>query len=625
MNRVRSKDARRGRGASSTVPRETRVARAADPSDRAPSTPPAPGKRPGWTWLVTGPLALIALLAACRGALLGVPVTDDYTFLAALRFHPLDLLGPMGSPLYWRPLSRQIYFWALGPLLVTRPWIAVALHLVLLLALFLVLDRIARRFLDPPLAAVVAIFPLLGEPTRVLLAWPSGGEYLLAMLGVALATHEALAGRRWTAALAALAAILSHEAATLILFLLPSIAWLRTRRAREAMMWTAISGALASVSILGHAAARARGMSLPVSGAGFSWRLWPALIARALAAQLDLEELSGLPRAILIAAWITIAVAAVFLATRRDARARLARWKHVLIGAALWFVLAVAPLTALLPDWNGWRTVFPALGLALALIGTLALIAPPLAVAATGLRLIGLCLAPLAPVLIAGDPPASSSQMSFVRLARLERAVESTRRALLARHARLEPHADVRYWGLPQLCEYGFEGSKAVRVWYRDSTIQWTGFGGDSGLTSRIDALVTYDENDPWPARVVEPEALRLLRDGRAALLGHRLAESDSLLTLARRISPTRGLMPYTLLISSAYAAYQGKDYARADSLARAALDVHKETPDFWALEARIAIARDDPRAAAMAVQRCLRLDPSHADGRRIASMIGER
>src|SRR5204863_5506824 len=69
--------------------------------EAAPS--PAPDSRAALSdraWLLAGPLALVMLLLACRGAPLGVPVADDYTFLYTLRFqHPLDLFSPMGSPL----------------------------------------------------------------------------------------------------------------------------------------------------------------------------------------------------------------------------------------------------------------------------------------------------------------------------------------------------------------------------------------------------------------------------------------------------------------------------------------------------------------------------------------------
>jgi uncharacterized protein HemY len=138
--------------------------------------------------------------------------------------------------------------------------------------------------------------------------------------------------------------------------------------------------------------------------------------------------------------------------------------------------------------------------------------------------------------------------------------------------------------------------------------------------------VVGYTDNQPWPARVVEPEALRLLRDGRSALLAHRFTASDSLLDLASRAEPPgRGPMQATIVMARAYAAYYLDQYPRADSLARAAVDLASESPDYWALEARLAMARNDAGAAAHAIQRCLALDPTHTDGLRLARRIGVR
>src|SRR5262245_32577564 len=96
-------------------------------------------------WPVLGLLSLVPLLWACRGAPLGTPVADDYFFLAALNFQPLDPLNSMGVAYYWRPLSRQLYFGCLGPILISAPWAVVLLHLALLLGIFLLLYRTLRH------------------------------------------------------------------------------------------------------------------------------------------------------------------------------------------------------------------------------------------------------------------------------------------------------------------------------------------------------------------------------------------------------------------------------------------------------------------------------------------------
>src|SRR5437870_2914566 len=175
---------------------------------RSPATKPAAGgggpRVPDGAWLLAVPLALVALLVACRGAPLGTAVADDYSFLARLAFQkPLDPFDSMGATYYWRPLSRQLYFSLVGPWLLAAPWGDALLHALLLGAIGVLVFRIARRDLAPPVAAAMAAGVVITEPARVLLGWPSGAQHLLAALFALLAVHEMQARRLPTAALAA--------------------------------------------------------------------------------------------------------------------------------------------------------------------------------------------------------------------------------------------------------------------------------------------------------------------------------------------------------------------------------------------------------------------------------------
>src|SRR5258706_13393396 len=75
-------------------------------------------------------LACAALLAwSCRGALSGIPLADDFAFLERIRFQrPLDFFDSMGAAYYWRPISRQLYFLLMSPLLLSQPRWAAAIH-----------------------------------------------------------------------------------------------------------------------------------------------------------------------------------------------------------------------------------------------------------------------------------------------------------------------------------------------------------------------------------------------------------------------------------------------------------------------------------------------------------------
>src|SRR5262245_32027229 len=133
-------------------------------------------------WLAIGAISILVLFWACRGALFGVPVADDYDFLYWYRFHPFTLFDSMGAPYYWRPLGRQIYFALVYPVIFSAPWLISALHGLLLLATGWFVYRIARRFLSPGLAVAAAVVPLLAEPARSLVIWPTSAQYVLAMV-----------------------------------------------------------------------------------------------------------------------------------------------------------------------------------------------------------------------------------------------------------------------------------------------------------------------------------------------------------------------------------------------------------------------------------------------------------
>ena len=269
------------------------------------------------------------LLRACRGALLGSPVADDFAFLYRIAFqHPLDLLDSMGATFYWRPMSRQLYFSLVGGAVLARPWVASAVNAALLLALGALLYRIARRGMAPPVAATIALFPLLAEPARALLAWPSGAQHLLAAVGAALALHEALAGRRVTAAAAALAGVLSHESAALVLPGLPLVAWFRTRDRRETALWAGAAAAVAALWMAGYAIARHHGVAMPprVGGLSLIGRL-PRLLLLALTATLNLEEApSDVYLTVVLGTLALIAIAVVLIVRGHRCGPRRRRW-----------------------------------------------------------------------------------------------------------------------------------------------------------------------------------------------------------------------------------------------------------------------------------------------------------
>lgn len=513
--------------------------------------------------------ALLAVFWSCRGAPLGTPAADDYTFLSTLLEQPLDFLGPMGSPVYWRPVSRQLYFLLLGPGMVEHPVRAVVLHVVLLVLLFAVLYRIARRGFSPANATAIAAFPLTAEPVRVLLGWPTGGEYLLAALGSALAIHETLANRRVTGAIAAGFAMASHEAAILLLPAMVGIVLVRTRSVRHALPWIAIACGLGVLFVIGHALARSHGMGLP-SDAHHGVVPWAALAEvgrRGLTAQIVGEDVRAPWSAFFLACWIAWGVW-VLAGVRHIGRLAIARAVPMVIGGAAWFAIGLVPSAFVFPDWNGWRTFYPSLGLGFAAVAACGSIAPPVAPALIGLRLLQLFLAAPAPAVVEAHPEPTRSDLSFHRLVRLQRTVESTRRALLRRYPSLPHGARVRYWRIPALTEYGFQGPRAARVWYHDGDLSWETFDGDPSHAIGIDAFVEYDVPRASPAEVIEPHAIRGFADGLAALEQERWNAADALFADASRAQTRHsGPLLSSLAHQRALLAVRSGAWARAESL----------------------------------------------------------
>ena len=555
-----------------------------------------------------------------------MPVADDYLFLSHLAFEsPLDFFSPMGAAYYWRPVSRQLYFMLVGPWLLRAPWLASLLAALLLLALYAVLYRLARRRFDAPVAAALACFPLLAEPARIFLVWPSAAQHLLGALFAALAIERAAAGSLFTSSAAALLALLSNEAAFVVLPALPFVTWFRTRSGGKLARWSAGTLAVAALWGAGYAVARTHGAGLPPgAGAGLhAGPLW-AVLVQAFVSQLGYEGLAPALRSPLLALCGLLAVAALALSLRVEARRRIVRTAPALLGGLVWFAAGVTPLALLLPDWNAWRTTVASLGLGFSLTGWLALVSPPLAGTLVALRLAALLFAHPAPAVVTGEPVPTVSGLSLAQITRLQRVVESTRRELIPVIATLPPGGVVRYWQMPFLAEVGFSGDDALHVWARDTTLAWRRFGGAGGRYGRTDALVEYELTRAWPAVRITPEARRLYFAAYDATLSQQSAVADSCLEAARRAQHQDAPAFFGILAQNqAQIAIARHQYARCESLNQVALQFGGETSTYWSVAALLAVLHGDLPSARKDIRRCLALDPRDPDGLRLARDLG--
>ncbi|HYM81802.1 MAG TPA: hypothetical protein VEY91_10400 [Candidatus Limnocylindria bacterium] len=168
-------------------------------------------------WAVLGLILAAALLLHARAV--GVPFfADDYLFLDQARNHSLgDVLtqrDPIGN--FFRPVSRQLFFWVLARSTQESPYVFHGVNVALFLTSLWLLFILARRLAGPVAAAAATAFLALHYAADVPIRWASGSQDLLALtFGLAtLVLH--LAGQRILAALTLLLALLSKETVALL-------------------------------------------------------------------------------------------------------------------------------------------------------------------------------------------------------------------------------------------------------------------------------------------------------------------------------------------------------------------------------------------------------------------------
>ena len=227
-------------------------------------------------------------------------------------------------------------------------------------------------------------------------------------------------------------------------------------------------------------------------------------------------------------------------------------------------------------------------------------VSPRLAGAAVALRFVPLLIAPLAPITVTKVPPQNGSHVSFQQLTRLQRIVSATRRAMLAGVPSLPRGGRICYWELPRLSEFAFQGSRALQVWYGDSTLTWEGFGGAGGLTRHFDAGIEIRYDEPVLAAVVPGPAIASFQRAAALLQANRPTEADAALRDAIRLSghdrgPFVGSVLENLALQAATRGALPEAQALADSAAAVGPELRAEASE----GPRLRAARTDRTRAA--------------------------
>src|SRR5262245_19530593 len=145
-------------------------------------------------------------------------VGDDFTLLdSALRYPFWELLsGRHGIPGYYRPISRELYFWWWGRILGSGPGGFHIVNALTYVGVVVMLERFARAWAGPRAgrlaAAVFVVFP----PGSALRTWISCSQDLIARFWATAAMLLYQRGRHLWAGLAAALAALSKETALVL-------------------------------------------------------------------------------------------------------------------------------------------------------------------------------------------------------------------------------------------------------------------------------------------------------------------------------------------------------------------------------------------------------------------------
>ena len=560
--------------------------------------PRASTSRARLPWALLCLLAPFLLLAHSLGAPLGQSVAEDFDFLHDALFSSFNLFNGGGSGAFWRPISHQIYYRLLAPLILDHPGAVAAIHVALLVLSSMLIYRAFRNAYPPVWAACIATFPLLSESTRTLIAWPSHFVDLGVWLFTALLLHETAARRLPTALASLLAALLCKEVALVAALLVPWLPGIGPADRRGRGRWAAAMGAVALAWGAAYWAVRgSAGLHLPhdletspaTIGMPIPLRVAWA-VGNSLRAYLSLPAAHTMRELPLAIAAVGLIGTATFLFVARARRRQLPPGAGALaLWGLAWFLASSATMAPLFPYWMPNRSGYGSLGfgvLAAAFMGAAHASLPAVLVA---LRLVAFVCSPGPPDSVAANAPENGAFLDFERLVRLQRFVRLTHEELTAAHPAVPHGARIGRHLLPRDSMYAF-GDVALQVWYRDTTVHWLPFGDFLADTNAHPVtIVEYQQAATRQVTLVNTDAMRTLTRGADRITRHDWTGALRDLARADSLQPDRDAVAFLGIVADRRAlalAALGKD-AEAVHEARRALRM-------WpaAVDARYVLAR---------------------------------
>ena len=424
-------------------------------------------------------LLLLFLFARYRDGL-GLPfLNDDYVFLDHVRDKGFGQLWGFRDLAFhwWRPWSREFHYWwlqhAFGPV----EWPFHVASLALTAGVLAAYWALARRLAGAAAAAIAVAGAATLPGWGLLLLWSAGAQdlwMLLLSLLALIAWHEGRIG--WAAAGYALALASKETAAPLpLLFLahgalvsrrslpenlfrlaptlLVGFAWMCAHPLLIGRFW---SGTAATITP--SPAAIAPWLAVIKSAAAvFSLDVWPAPDGGWRAVWWD-----GLRAAFLLIVFLELLARPDLRATGVLGGGRTARPKGAASLGLVWWGVGSLPL--LLPGlgWHAYYAQFAAFGAWLAVGRILE-------------RNTGFAMGLVGLLAVMGAGRAMTPSQDWGEAAYQRRAgvfVDQIRDFLRGTHPRFEPHSRLWFVRLPNNVGFLAGNGPAVRVWYRDPTLQ---------------------------------------------------------------------------------------------------------------------------------------------------------
>jgi tetratricopeptide (TPR) repeat protein len=533
--------------------------------------------------------ALLAGLALYLPSLKIELLADDYVFLSRARTLPLlSWLGSTGCASYYRPVSRQLYFWGMSHRFGPGPFPFHVFSLLLYLACAGLLAALASRLGGAKAGTLAALLFVGQHAGSVLTGWACCTQDLFGLLFTIAAIGFHLRGWRG-AALASLAlGLLSKETAGVVPFAILALESPPTPGRKPAGTFPALRAAMPYFVVLAVWAAlyvsvfqnlpgklpeapvldlHARGADM-LRGVGLSLMGLVNLDESRLALP-ALEE-----DRLRLAGGVALGILALVLAWRSPATPPAGRRSgapdpSLTRLGLVWAGVSLVPLALIGHRWSAYDNAMVGAGAALAGAGWLRARPAPARALAAFLLISGPC----ADAVGGGESQAGlHSLWSLASLRRLSEFVTGLRTGLLRAHPKLEPGTHVLLANIPPMALLSLYESDALRAWYADTTLVMSTVNAELDSDrppARFFVMNCDTRTRPYTWRVEGPEwSSELNRLGRAQR-GKRPAEFLSLLGSLRALPEWNNQTPVLrgkILHDAGQAASDLRDYPRADS-----------------------------------------------------------